>query len=65
MLTQNSTKKVHRRPHLVAEENDNREFVRVMGTESAMIPSLNNIKNLQTMAISEFTDLLNTSKGLL
>jgi hypothetical protein len=49
----------------LAEENLNREFVRVMGTESAMIPSFNNIKNLQVMAISEFTDLLNTSKGLL
>jgi len=49
----------------LAEENSNREFVRVMGTESAMIPSYNNIKNLQSKSISEFTDLLNTSTGLL
>ena len=49
----------------LAEENANREFVRVMGAESAMIPSFNNISNLQAMEISKFTDLLNTSKGLL
>ncbi len=46
-------------------EYSNREFIRVMGPESAMIPSLNNIKNLREMAILEFQSLLNTSKGLL
>lgn len=46
-------------------EYSNREFIRVMGTESAMIPSFNNIKNLREMAILEFQSLLNTSKGLL
>jgi hypothetical protein len=49
----------------LAEENSNKEFIRVMGPESAMIPSFDNVKNFHLMSISEFKDLLNTSKGLL
>lgn len=43
-----------------------REFIRVQGPESALVYDLvEKVPNLKFMEISEFKDLLNTSKGLL
>jgi len=41
------------------------EFVRVMGIESAVIPTLQQITNIKTMTILDFKNRINTPKGLL
>lgn len=41
----------------------NREFVRVMGPESARVASFDTVPNLRIMPILEFQSLLNTAKG--
>lgn len=40
-----------------------REFVRVVGQESARVPALENISNMRELPILEFQTLLNTAKG--
>ncbi len=49
----------------LCKEYSTREFIRVMGPESAHIPMLLEIPNLKIMEISEFMDRINTPKGLL
>lgn len=49
----------------ICKEYPNREFVRVMGIESAHIPKLVEIPNMRFMPILEFKDLLNNAKGLI
>jgi len=40
-----------------------REFIRVMGPESARVPGFDSVPNLRSMTILEFQTLLNTTKG--
>jgi hypothetical protein len=49
----------------ICKEYNTREFIRVIGPESAVIPTLEAIPNLKNMAILDFKDRINTSRGLL
>lgn len=49
----------------ICKDYHTREFIRVMGAESATIPTLDVIPNLKNMAILDFKDRINTSRGLL
>lgn len=49
----------------LTEDFPSKQFIRVIGPESAHIPGLVNLKNLEFMDIAQFRDLLNTEKGLL
>jgi hypothetical protein len=49
----------------ICKDYSTREFVRVMGPESATIPTLDTIPNLKNMTILDFKDRINTSRGLL
>jgi hypothetical protein len=49
----------------ICKDYSTREFVRVMGPESATIPTLDAIPNLKNMTILDFKDRINTSRGLL
>lgn len=47
----------------ICEDFPNREFIRVMGIESARVQQFDSISNLRSMEILEFQTLLNTAKG--
>jgi hypothetical protein len=49
----------------ICKDYSTREFVRVVGPESATIPALNEIPNMQTMTILDLKDRINTNRGLL
>ncbi len=49
----------------ICKDYSTREFVRVMGPESATIPTLNEIPNMRSMSILDFKDRINTPRGLL
>ena len=49
----------------LAEEYNNRRFVRVEGPESAFVPGFRDVPNLQTMPMDRFQERLNNRKGLL
>lgn len=49
----------------ICEDFKNKEFIRVVGPETAHVPSFAEIKNMKFMPIAEFKDLLNSKKGII
>jgi hypothetical protein len=49
----------------ICQEYPNKQFVRVMGTESAHVPMLADARNMRTMQMVDFQALLNSTKGVL
>jgi hypothetical protein len=49
----------------IAEDYNNRRFIRVEGKESSFVPTFRDVPNLQTLPIDRFKERLNSRKGLL
>jgi hypothetical protein len=49
----------------ICNDFPNKQFVRVMGIESAHVPMLADARNMRTMQMPDFQALLNSTKGVL